>query len=226
MKTKLLLSAIIIAASFSSCNQGSKRIPSKETAIFFSLDSLTDKNRKSYESIDMRYSTYKIQGDFNIMANELKERSDEAFNFILAIKKELIIFVDGEDSPALAGSDILIYQVIHLNNTSVPHNIMLGSDQNGKAYALAAVLNDYKSFLINIAKDDPVIIDRINNVLDLNNKKSVKSDKAEMTWVDYSFKNKTMGDVLILLYSLQNDVRSLESDALDLILKNLDKIVK
>jgi hypothetical protein len=142
------------------------------------------------------------------------------------MKKDLIIFADGEDSPALLGSNILIYKVTRLNNTSVPRDILLGTNGEGKAYALEAILNDYKSFLKDIAKDDPVIIDKINNVLDLNNKKSIKSNEAETTWVDYSFKNKSMGEVLILLYSLQNDVRSLESDILALINENLDKTVK
>ena len=227
MKTKLLLLAIIIAALFSSCNQGKERILSKETAINLSLDTLNDKIKKSYESIKQIYSKYpEIQGGFIAQAAELINRSDEAFYFILEIKKELIIFADGEDSPALLGSNILISKVTHLNNTSAPRNILLGADKNGKAYALEAVLNDYKLFLINIAKDDSANIDKINKVLDLNNKKSVKSGEAETTWVDYSFKNKSLGEVLILLYSLQNDVRSLESDGLALIIKNLDKSVK
>jgi|WetSurMetagenome_2_1015567.scaffolds.fasta_scaffold242834_1 hypothetical protein len=227
MKTKLLLLAVILATLFSSCNQGRKQILSKETAIYFSLDTLKVKNEKSFESIKQIYSTYpEIQGGFITQAGELKERSDEAFDFILAINKELIIFADGEDSPALMGSNILIYQVTHLNNTLVPQNILLGADKNGKAYAIKAVLNDYKSFLISIAEDDPGIIDKINSVLDLSNKKSVKSDEAEMNWVDYSFKNKSLGEVLILLYSLQNDVRSLESDVLTLIIRNLNKTIK
>jgi hypothetical protein len=100
--------AIIIATLFSSCNQERKRVLSKETAIYFSLDTLKVRNKKSYESIELIYSkSPEIQGDFNTVAAELKERSDEAFDFILAIKKELIIFADGEDSPALLGSNIL-----------------------------------------------------------------------------------------------------------------------
>jgi hypothetical protein len=35
-----------------------------------------------------------------------------------------------------------------------------------------------------------------------------------------------MGEALIQLYSLQNDIRSLESDVLALIKENLDKSVK
>ena len=227
MKTKLFLLVFIFAASCSCSNQGGKRILSTERAIYLSLTTLKDKNSKGYESIDLIYSKYpEIQGDFKTAAAELKQRSDEVFNYIQDLKKDLIIFADGEDSPALLGSNILIYKVTRLNNTSVPRDILLGTNEEGKAYALEAILNDYKSFLKDIVKDDPVIIDKINNVPDLNNKKSIKSNEAETTWVDYSFKNKSMGEVLILLYSLQNDVRSLESDILALINENLDKTVK
>ena len=65
-----------------------------------------------------------------------------------------------------------------------------------------------------IVKDDPVIMNKINKVMDLSDYKSTKSDEAVVKWVNYIFKEKSLGEVLNILSRLQFDVRSLESDIL------------
>jgi gliding motility-associated protein GldM len=89
-------------------------------------------------------------GKYKTSAYQVKERADEAFNFIQDIKIEIILKAEKDpETPAIKGKEIIIDNVEkHIDDTNVPSEILIGANENGKAYYLRNVINDYREFLI------------------------------------------------------------------------------
>jgi hypothetical protein len=221
MKTNLFLFAVIIAVSCNNFGQKQINYVLNEQKINDSINKIQLKNNAGYNLIEETYlKSPGISGNYRTVAFELKLRSDEIFTYIQGLKISMIKIADGENSPAINEGEINIAKVSHSNSISIPKDFMLGANDDGRAYLLKAMLDDYKSFLIGTVKDEPGIMDKINNVIDLSDHKSTKSDEADITWVNYNFKEKSLGEVLNILSHLQFDVKSLESDILSSLNRN------
>jgi hypothetical protein len=221
MKTKFFLFTIIIAVSCNNLGQKQINYVLNEQKINDSINKIELKNVVGYNLIEETYlKSPETSANYRTVAFELKQRSDEIFNYMQGLKIQMITISDGPKSPAINGEEINIARVSHLKSISIPKDFMLGANEDGNAYALKYILNEYKSFLSVIVKDDPIIMNKINNVIDLSNHKSTKSDEADITWVNYNFKEKSLGEVLNILSNLQFDVKSLESDILSSLNRN------
>jgi hypothetical protein len=227
MKIKIFILVLITAITASCGGKVEKNIQQLDIALYDSLATMEISNIGGYESIDLMYSdSVELPALYRTSAFELKQRTDEMVNFIQDLKRMLIIEAEGPDSYALSGNNITIFKVKRLNNTSIPGNIMIGKDNDRKAYDLQSILDSYKSFLTDMVRDEPDVIGKINSVIDLSNKKSLKPGEEDISWVDYNFRKKTMAEVLILLSRLQIDVRSLESEVIALIMENLNELTE
>jgi hypothetical protein len=225
MKIKIFILVLITAITASCGGKVEKNIQQLDIALYDSLATMEISNIGGYESIDLMYSdSIELPALYRTSAMELKLRTDEMVNFIQDLKRMLVIEADGPDADALSGNNITIFKVKRLNNTSIPGNIMIGKNNDGRAYDLQAILDSYKSFLTDMVRDEPDVIGKINSVIDLSNKKSLKPGEEDISWVDYNFRKKTMAEVLILLSRLQIDVRSLESEVIALIKENLNEL--
>jgi hypothetical protein len=89
-------------------------------------------------------------GRFKTAAYAVKERADEIFNYIQDLKIEIIRTAENDpETPAVKGREVIIEEVTrHIDDTNVPSQILIGANENGKAYALKAMINDYRNALI------------------------------------------------------------------------------
>ena len=79
---------------------------------------------------------------------QVKERADEAFNFIQGLKIEIINTAEGPENPAVKGNEVIIEEVKRIDDNNVPSEILIGANENGKANDLKAILTEYRDFLI------------------------------------------------------------------------------
>lgn len=225
MKYKIFFLVFIIAIATSCKGKVDKNINQLGIAMSDSMFTYEISNAGGYESIDLMYSdSLGLPDLYRTAAMELKMRTDEMVNFIRDLKVVLVIEADGPNSTALAGYEIIISRVEHPNNTTVPREILIGKNNDLRAYDLQAILSSYRSFLADLAKDQPAVIEKINSVIDLSNVKSPKPGEADITWVDHNFRKKNITEVLIVLSRLQIDLRSLESEIISLIKDQLDEL--
>jgi gliding motility-associated protein GldM len=88
-------------------------------------------------------------GKFKTTAYEVKQRADETFSYIQNLKIEIIKKAERDpETPAVKGREVVIEEVKRIDDTNVPSEILIGSNENGKANDLKALINDYREYLI------------------------------------------------------------------------------
>ncbi len=120
-------------------------------------ESLTKTTANYIKKNDITYTAFDVAaaenpekaGKWKVKAYDVKTRADEIFNYIQDLKVEIITKAEGEDSEALLpDNQINIHEVKRIDDTNVPTEILIGADQAGKANDLKALIEDYRSFLV------------------------------------------------------------------------------
>ena len=160
-----------------------------------------------------------IVGDYKDITKKVRERTDELLNYLQDLKIELIKLADGPVSPAINGKEINIANVsnrIILADNNLPSKLMIGPNENGKAFTLKALVNSYKVVLGESIKYDPELTKNIDAALNLEDIKTVKADGSteNKRWENYTFQTLPMVFVIIRLTEMQNDVENCESEIL------------
>jgi hypothetical protein len=239
MKNKIkftLLLLIAIPAVMFSCNQSSgkdtiRKDFNREMARLEEIREKIDLNIKNVcDSID--YISERINslaGDYKNIAVNVKQRADEIVTWIQYLKIEIIEAVEGPGSPAINKREINSANISSLKNTKVPSEILIGKNENGKAFVLKALLKDYKEFLIETSVNDSLIkrsIDNVLNIDDQKNKTTGKNPEKTLTWENNLFKAQPLGSVIITLTRMQNNIQSTQSEVLSLIQNQMEAKLK
>lgn len=223
--TSLLLMAIpaVMFSCYQSSSKGTIRKDfNLEMARLEGIREKIDMNIKnvcdSIEHISER--TNSLADDSKNIAFNVMQRADEIVAWIQDLKIEIIKAVEGPDSPAINKREINSANITSLKNTKVPSEILIGRNENGKAFVLKALLKDYKEFLIETSVNDSLIKSSIVNALNIEDEKDKTTGKnpgKAVTWENNLFKAQPLDSVIIALTRLQNNIRSTESEVLSLI---------
>lgn len=160
-------------------------------------------------------------GPYRDKAFELKERADEVFNFIHDLKIDIIKTAEGDDAEAIAGGVIDIHKVKKIDENNVPSEILIGSDQNGRANDLKALLNEYRQFLLetidgrNVAAEESIL-----NSLNTDDPKNLEG--ATERWENANFQALPLVAVITILSKFQVDVRNAETEVLNFLYGQID----
>ena len=79
-------------------------------------------------------------GKYKTAAFLVKERADEAFDFVQGLKIAIITEAEGAESPAVKGNEVFIEEVKRIDDTNIPSQILIGANENGQANDLKVVL--------------------------------------------------------------------------------------
>jgi hypothetical protein len=227
MKNKIRFAFLLFVAAglICSCTQSGNKAPTANDVIteIASLDGIREnidlKNIDIYNSIEdilSKDGDDTLVSDLRVTALEIRQRTDEMIFFMQDLKIILIKAVEGEDSPAINGSKINIADIKMLNNSRIPTEILIGKNEDGRAYDIKALIMDYKGFLIESVNNDLQITKSIENELNTEDQKEMQSKAPDevIQWEKYSFQGQSMGSVLITLNRIQNNVKKAESEAL------------
>jgi gliding motility-associated protein GldM len=160
-------------------------------------------------------------GKYKATAYEVKNRSDEIFNYIQDLKIEIITTAEGKDSEAIQGNQILIDKVKRMDDPNVPSQILIGANEKGKANTLKALVNDYREFLIStLDGKNPDAEEALRQ--SLNTDDGHDPDGQPSSWENLTFQTMPLIAVETILSKMQVDVRNGETEVLNYLYTQID----
>ena len=167
-------------------------------------------------------------GKYKDAAFAVKERADEIFNYIQDLKIEIIKTADGADKAvaekAVNGSEYDIEKVGKFDESNVPSQILIASNETGKGFALKTMINDYRNFLIQTLNENGgnvVAEDALNKSLTAES--GLDEDGQKEPWPNLMFQTMPVVGALALLSSIQVDVRNGETEVINHLYTEIDK---
>ncbi len=160
-------------------------------------------------------------GKYKSAALQVKERADEAFNYIQQIKIEIINTAEGPENMAIKGDEVIIEEVKSIDNTDVPSEILIGANANGKANELKALLAEYRDFLITTLEGkNPTAEEALKTSLKTDDGKN--KDGETEPWETLNFQTLPLVAVICILSEYQLAVRNAETEVLNYLYSQID----
>src|SRR5512133_1142755 len=181
------------------------------------------KNDITYAAFDAAAAENKEKaGQWRTKAYDVKQRADEVFNYLQDLKVEIVRTAEGEDSPALLpDNQIDIFQVKKIDEPNIPSEILIGADEKGKAYDLKALMEDYRSFLVETLDGKDLNAEAsILSALNTDDPKNLEG--ATEKWANSNFQTLPLVAVITILSKMQVDVRNSEADVLNFLYTQID----
>ena len=137
-----------------------------------------------------------------------------------ALKIEIVKKADGEDAPALKDGKLNVEEIKKIDDNNTPSIILIGPNNNGKAFDLKAAIGDYRKFLIDIiGEGHPTVNQDIENILETND---VMENGQKVGWEEHNFHSLPLIAVITIMSKFQNDVRNAEADMLDFLFSQIE----
>jgi gliding motility-associated protein GldM len=160
-------------------------------------------------------------GKYKTTAYEVKQRADEASNFIQGLKIEIINTAEGPDNTAVRGDEVIIEEVKSIDNTDVPSEILIGANLNGKANELKALLAEYRDFLITTLEGkNPTAEEALKT--SLNTADGKNKDGETEPWETLNFQTLPLVAVICILSEYQLAVRNAETEVINYLYSQID----
>ena len=180
------------------------------------------KNNITYEEFERAYSENPVKaGPWRSKAVAVKERSNELFDYLQDIKIEIIKEAEGDDTEAVVGREVHIDYVEKIDENNIPSEILIGSDENGKANEIRALINDYRGFLVETVDGENVTVEQ-SVIESLNTDDGKAPDGSVERWENNTFHALPLVAVITILSKLQVDVRNAETDVLNFLYNQID----
>jgi gliding motility-associated protein GldM len=159
-------------------------------------------------------------GKYKTAAYEVKQRADETFSFIQDLKIEIINKAE-PDGTAVNGREVNIEEVKRIDDNNVPSEILIGANENGKAYDLKNILNEYRDFLIGTLEGkNPSAEEALRKGIDTNDGKD--KDGQPSPWPNFTFQTLPLVAVICILSEYQLSVRNAETEVLNYLYSLID----
>ncbi|MDX9695540.1 MAG: gliding motility protein GldM [Bacteroidales bacterium] len=187
------------------------------------------KNLELYATFNEQYALNETKvRPWKEKADEVKKQSDELYEFIQQVKKDIVIangqgLDAGESKTAITESgDIENEKLVGKDKFDNASMVLMGSNKDGKAYELREKIKTYKEFLLSLVGEDNI---RVRHSLESNlgteNPPPAK-DGTERSWEVKYFESMPLAAVMPLLTKLQVDVRNSESEMVQYLLEQID----
>ncbi len=161
-------------------------------------------------------------GKYKTAAYQVKERAEEAFNYIQGLKIEIIKKAEKDpETPAVKGNEVIIEEVKRIDDTNVPSEILIGANENGKANDLKALLAEYRQFLIStLDGKNPTIEEALKTSINTSDAKN--KDGVTERWENLNFQTLPLVAVICILSEYQLSVRNAETEVLNYLYSQID----
>jgi gliding motility-associated protein GldM len=180
------------------------------------------KNNLTYSEFDRAAAENPAKaGKYKTAAYQVKERADEAFNFLQGLKIEIITTAEGPESPAVKGNEVIIEEVKRIDDNNIPSQILIGANENGKANDLKAVLNEYREFLITTLEGKNPTAEEVLRK-SLNTDDGRDPDGQPTRWENMNFQTLPLVAVITILSEIQLNVRNAETEVLNYLYSQID----
>jgi gliding motility-associated protein GldM len=197
-----------------------KRVDKGLTLVIANYDL---KNEVMYRDFDRAAAVNPAKaGKYKTSAYQVKERADEAFNFIQGLKIEIIKESERDpETPAVKGNEVIIDEIKRIDDVNVPSQILIGPNENGKANVLKALLNDYREFLLTILEGKNPTAEEVLRT-SLNTDDGKDPDGQPSRWENMTFQTLPLVAVITILSELQLNIRNAETEVLNYLYAQID----
>ncbi|HEX2970566.1 MAG TPA: gliding motility protein GldM [Bacteroidales bacterium] len=187
-----------------------------------SIANYSVKNDAIYKEFDRAAAENPAKaGKYKSTAYAIKERADEAFNFIQGLKIEIINTAEGEGNLAVKGDEVIIDEIKKIDDNNVPSQILLGAQENGKANDLKDILANYREFLISALEGkNPSVEEALK--ISLKTEDGVNEDGEVEKWANLNFQTLPLVAVICILSEYQLAVRNGETEVLNYLYSQID----
>ena len=193
-----------------------------DKGLTLTIANYTIKNNIYYEAFNKAAEINPAKaGKFKTAAYQVKERADEAFNFIQGLKIEIINRAEGPDNLAVKGNEVNVEEVKRIDDTNIPSEILIGANETGKASALKAMLADYRESLITILDGkNPAAEEALRT--SLSTADGLNKDKKIERWENLNFQTLPLVAVICILSEYQVSIRNGETEVLNYLYTQID----
>lgn len=162
-------------------------------------------------------------GKWKNKAYDVKQGADDIYNYIQGLKIEIITKAEGAESEALLpDNQINVHAIKRIDDTNIPSEILIGSNEAGKANALKAAINQYREFLIEtLDGGDKNAEESILSTLNTDDPRNPENTGTEK-WENATFQTLPLVAVVTILSKMQVDVRNAETDVLNFLYGQID----
>ncbi len=172
------------------------------------------KNDIYYQEFDRAAAENPVKaGPWKAKADEVKRKSDELHKYIQELKFEIIRRAEGQETPAIVDNQIVGAEIQAKDDLSIPAEIMIGANKDGKANDLRNAIEEYKNYLLSLV-DEKGTDTREAISTGLNTDDPPPKEGEILRWQDEHFENLPLIAVITLMSKMQSDVRNAESDAI------------
>ena len=181
------------------------------------------KNEGLYDKFNIAFEQNPEKvGDWKTRAEEVREQSNELYEFLNLCKIEI---VSKKDEEAVHDGEVHLADVRVKDDTNFPAEIML---VNNRGSELKGKIEEYREFLLSMIENketyattveaiEGTLSTDVPDVLHHNLKKGVTP-----TWESTYFENLPLASVITLLSKMQGDVRNVEAEMLNFLLGQVD----
>lgn len=177
----------------------------------------TNKNDVTYNAFELALLNDEVKvRPYYDRAKAAKKASKDLFDYIAALKLDLMKKVEGNDTI----SDLAYVQV--KDNYDIPTHYLVGDDAErptGKAVELKDKVDKYREYMLTLV--DPKDKANMNLGLKTGDEYSIVEEKV-IGWINNNFYHNPIAAVLTIMSKLQNDVKNAEADVIGMLLKRID----
>jgi gliding motility-associated protein GldM len=194
-----------------------------DKGLTLTVENYAKKNNLIYSEFDRAAAENPTKaGPYKVKAYAIKERADELYNYIQGLKIEIIKTAEkDENTPAVTGNTYDIEKVKRYDEPNVPSEILVGANENGKAWQLRTAIKEYRDFLITtLDGKNPVSEESLRKILVTDD---AKNEDGEMEpWPNLMFQTMPVVGATALLTKIQVDVRNAETEVLNFLYGQID----
>ena len=193
-----------------------------DKSLTLTISNYAIKNDLIYKEFDRAAAENPVKaGKFKTTAYEVKQRADESFNFIQDLKIEIISKAERDPSLAIKGREVIVDGIKRIDDTNIPSEILIGSNESGKANDLKAVINEYREFLVSVLEGkNPTAENALRT--SLNTDDGHDPDGQPNKWENLTFQTLPLVAVITILSKMQVDVRNAETEVLNYLYSQID----
>lgn len=161
-------------------------------------------------------------GPWKQKADEIKVKAKEIFDYVQAIKIEVVRASEGEETPAIVDNKVLSQHIEAKSDLDIGGKILIGLERNGKAFELKKKIEAFREYVIQ--QIDPQtgqeLISSINGILDTSDPE-MKKDGTQNTWESARFEHIPLVSVIPQLTKVQVDILNTEAEILNYLLSRI-----
>jgi gliding motility-associated protein GldM len=194
-----------------------------DNSLTLTISNYEEKNDLIYKEFDRAAAENPTKaGPYRAKAYEVKERADEVFKYMQGLKIEIIKEAErDENTPAVRGNEVIIDEVKRIDENNVPSQILIGANENGKAFALKTMIIDFREFLIETLEGkNQTAEDALRKSLNTDDGRDPGGDPER--WENLTFHNLPLVAVITVLSKMQVDVRNAETEVINQLYSQID----